>query len=215
MACDVWLSHLISLTLSFLLCALCIIIETCPSSLFRKNIIKVVALWHHLQTHSTYRNPEHEHYASHMSKRNIKQSPKGSSLEVPPAMRRHFRAPVSAVMTSFSGHQAHPGHLLFPSTSFEVWLITADACSLMFYCLISRSLSLAIRRTIQTSCCSPLKTRRAWGGRFWPTPGPQRLCCWPLQRTSQVPSWPGTHWPPVPKKWTSLTHTECILNLEF
>lgn len=155
-ACDVWLNHFISLTLSFLLWILCIKLDTCPS-LFRKSIIKFVALWHHLQTHSTYKKPLHECYTSCMSIHKVQQPAKGSSLDVPPAMRRHFRPQVSAGIASLSGHQARQSHLLIPSTRFEMWLITADACSLMFYCLINLSRSLAIRRTIQSSSCSPLR----------------------------------------------------------
>lgn len=89
----------------------------------------------------------------------VQQPAKGSSLDVPPAMRRHFRPQVSAGITSLLGHQTHQSHLLFPSTRFEMWLITADACSLMFYCLINLSRSLAILRTIQSSSCPPLRYR--------------------------------------------------------
>ena len=42
---------------------------------------------------------------------------------------------------------------------FEMWLITADACSVMVYCLINLRQSVAIRTTIQSSYWSTLRYR--------------------------------------------------------
>lgn len=131
-------------------------LDTCPS-LFRKSIIKICCIVTSFA--NTFYLQEALTWLLHFLREHTS-SPTATKGQLSGCSTSHDEAlwtSLSAGITSLSGHQARQPHLLFPSTSFEMWLITADACSPLFYCLINLSRSLAIRRKIQSSRCSALR----------------------------------------------------------